>query len=321
MKKTYILFLFIVNLSCLYSQDIEVKASVDQDKIIIGDWIKLDLSVKHSKDIYVVWPILEDVLGSFEIVIQDSVPKIEEKKEDKIQSLCAVLSIYDSGYYQIPTIQFLYYSTLDTAQKSIFTNPIDIFVNTLAVDTNLPIKDIKDVMDIPIPLLKIIQYICVVIFVLLLIYSIWERFNRKRSSVKVVVEEKEPETPPHEIAYAELELLNDKKLWQQGLVKEYYTEVTEIVRRYIENRYSISAMEMTSSEIVNSIINTQNDVKIQEVLKMFLNLADYVKFAKFQPSNIEHEDEMKRAYSFIDNTKLMTQKYENEEPEKNNSNM
>jgi hypothetical protein len=320
MKKKYILFLFLAGLSYLYSQDIEVKASVDVNKIMIGDWIKLDLFVKHSKDIQVTWPKLEDVLGSFEIVMQDSLPKIEEKKADKIESLGALISVYDSGYYQIPAIQFFYYSTLDTVQRDLFTNPIDIHVTTLAVDTNLPIKDIKDVMDIPIPLFKIFQYICIVIFVILLIYSIWERFKRKKISVEVVVKKK-PEKPPHEIAFAELNLLNDKKLWQQGLVREYYTEVTEIIRRYIENRYLISAMEMTTSEIVNSIVNVQNDTKIQEVLKMFLNLADYVKFAKFQPSNIEHEDEMKRAYSFIDNTKLLSQEHENKEPETNDSNI
>jgi hypothetical protein len=320
MKKKYILFLFFVGFSYLYSQDIEVKASVDENNIIIGDWIKLDLSVKYFKDIQVVWPKLEDVTGSFEIVRQDSLPKRQEKKDYRVETLAAVVSIYDSGHYQIPAIEFLYYSALDTEQKSIFTSPIDIQVNTLAVDTNLPIKDIKDVMDIPIPFFKIFQYVCMVLFVLLLAYSIWEHFNRKRKSKEVVAVEKEPEIPPHEIAYSELELLNDKKLWQQGLVKEYYTEVTEIVRRYIEKRYSINAMEMTKSEILNSIINIQNDAKIQGVLAMFLNLADYVKFAKFQPANIEHESEMKRAYSFIDNTKLMSQD-ENREPEKNDSNV
>jgi len=321
MKKIYILFLFLVSLSYLYPQDIEVNASVDADHIVIGDWVKLDLSVKYPKDINVIWPKLEDVIGSFEIIMRDSLPKTEEKKGYKTELLNALVSVYDSGYYQIPAIQFFYYSSLDTVQESLFTNPIDIYVNTLAVDTNLPIKDIKDVMDIPIPFFEIFQYICIVIFVILLIYSIWEHFKRKRSSVKAVVLEKKPEKPPHEIAYTELELLNDKKLWQQGLVKEYYTEVTEIIRRYIENRYSINALEMTTSEIVDSIVSVQKDIKIQEVLKMFLNLADYVKFAKFEPINIEHENEMKRAYLFIDNTKLMSQEHENKEPEKNDSNV
>ena len=321
MKKIYILLLFFVSFSYLYPQSIVVNASVDEDNIVIGDWIKLNLSIKYSKDINVIWPNLEEAVGSFEIVRQDSLPIIKETGVDNTGALSAVVSIYDSGYYQIPAIQFLYFSNLDTSQKTVFTNPIDIYVSTLAVDTALPIKDLKDVIDIPIPLFEILQYISAVILLLLLIYSIWERFKRKSNSAKVIVVEKEPEKPPHEIAYSELELLNDKKLWQQGMVKEYYTEVTEIIRRYIENRYSISAMEMTTSEIVNSIINTQNDAKMQEVLKMFLNLADYVKFAKFQPSNIEHEDEMKRAYSFIDNTKLMNKKYENKEPEKNDSNV
>jgi hypothetical protein len=303
MKKISLLILFVVSFSYLYSQKIEVKSSIDNNKIIIGDWIKLNLKATHSNDIHVNWPKLEDVLGKFEVVKRDSFPKIEDINGEKIESLSAFISIYDSGYYQIPAIPFEYSSLSDSSKKLISTEPINISVNTLAVDTTLPIKDAKDVMDIPIPIMEILSYIAVVLFIFMLGYAIWEHYHRKRlgkAALKPV-----PLIPPYELAMSELTALNEKKLWQRGMIKEYYTEVTEIIRRYIERRYGISALEMTSSEIVNSLINVQHDAKIQEILNMFLNLADYVKFAKFQPNTIDNEDELKRAYSFIENTKII----------------
>ncbi len=302
MKNIFFLLLIGFSFSYLYSQKIEVKAGVDNDKIIIGDWIKLNLKATHSAEIKIYWPKIEESLGKFELVKRDSTPKIEDIDGDKVETLSAIISIYDSGYYQIPAITFEYSALTDSAKNIISTEAINIAVNTLAVDTTLPIKDIKDVMDVPIPLMEIINYIAVILFVLLLIYAIWQDY-KNRKSVKVVVK-KAPEIPPHELAYKELSALEEKKLWQKGMIKEYYTEVTEIVRRYIERRYDIRAMEMTSSEILNSLINIRHDEKIQEILKMFLNLADFVKFAKFQPNSIENEDELRRAFNFIDNTKL-----------------
>ena len=318
MKKICFLFLiFVVSFSFLYSQKIEVKSSIDNNKVIIGDWIKLDLKATHSNEIRINWPKLEDVLGKFEVVRRDSFPKIEDINGEKVESVSAVISIYDSGYYQIPSIPFTYSSAADTSKKMVYTEPINVSVNTLAVDTTLPIKDVKDVMDIPIPFMEIVNWIAAILFVLMLGYAIWEHFNRKVE--KKVVVKKEPLIPPHELAYKELAALDEKKLWQKGMIKEYYTEVTDIVRRYIERRYDIRAMEMTSSEVINSLINIRHDEKIQEVLKMFLNLADYVKFAKFQPNMIEHEDEFKRAYSFIDNTKMAEEKAKAENTEESDT--
>lgn len=315
MKKVF--FFIFICFSNVLAQNIDVKSSVDSKKITIGDWIKLELEAKHSKEINVIWPKLEDVIGKFEVVKKDSVPKIKDSGSEQIESLTAIISIYDSGYYQIPPIQFLYFTSNDTSKKSISTEPIDITVSTIAVDTTLPIKDIKDVMDIPIPFMEIISYIAVIILLILLIYSFYLNYKSKKNKASNVIEI--PLLPPHEQAYKELTELENKKLWQKGLIKEYYTEVTEIIRKYIERRYNVKAMEMTSSEILNSLINIHKDEKIQEILKMFLDLADFVKFAKYQPNTIDNEEELRRAYIFVDNTKQEVVNQINNNDEKTNS--
>lgn len=307
MKRIFFLFIFCFSVSL--SQKIDVKSEVDTKKIVIGDWIKLDLKATHSNDIKIIWPKIEDVIGKFELIRKDSIPKISTAKDENIETLTAIISIYDSGYYQVPAIPFKYTINNDTSIKVAYTEPIDILVNTIAVDTTLPIKDIKDVMDVPIPFLEIISYIALVILIILLIYAYYKNYKLKKSLSSIV--EQIPLLPPHEQAYKELNELEKKKLWQKGFVKEYYTEVTEIIRRYIERRYSINAMEMTSTEILNSLLNVHRDKKLLEILESFLNLADYVKFAKFQPNTIENEEEIKKAYTFIDNTKLVETEVEN----------
>ena len=315
MKKYFLLIL--ICFSSVLAQNIQVKSSVDSKKITIGDWIKLEIEAKHSKEINLIWPKLEDVIGKFEVVKRDSVPRIKSSNDEQIESLSATISIYDSGYYQIPPIQFLYFTNNDTSKKTVSTEPIDIIVSTIAVDTTLPIKDIKDVMDVPIPFMEIISYIAVIILIILLIYSFYLNYKNKKTNLSQIVET--PLLPPHEQAYKELSELENKRLWQKGLIKEYYTEVTEIIRRYIERRYNIKAMEMTSSEILNSLITIHKDEEIQETLKIFLNLADFVKFAKYQPNTIDNEEELRRAYIFVDNTKLEVVDEINNSDEKTNN--
>jgi hypothetical protein len=285
----------------LFAQNITVNSKVDIKKIMIGDWMKLSLHSEHSSDIKLFWPILEESIGKFEVVSRDSFPKVIEENGRIVEDLNAVISAYDSGTVRLPAIKFEFNTSTDTTRKEIFTEPIDINVQIVAVDTTQDIKDIKPPLDIPFPIWLILIYIAIIIFIVALGYAIWHRIKTKKRLP--LFEKAEPKLSAYELAYKELYQLEEKKLWQKGMVKEYYTEVTEIIRKYLERRYGIDALEMTSGEILNTIITVQPDTKIQEVLKGFLNLADYVKFARFQPVSNENEMEIKRAYSFVEETK------------------
>jgi hypothetical protein len=268
---------------------------------MIGDWIKLSIRSEHSRDIKLYWPKLEESIGQFEIVKRDSLPGITEDNGKIIEELTAIISAYDSGDVQLPEMKFEFNSTADTTRREILTEPISISVHTVPVDLTKEIKDIKPPLDIPFPFWLILIYIAIFIFVIAVGYAIWYRIKTKKRIP--LFEKVEPQLSAHELAYKELYLLEEKKLWQKGMIKEYYTEVTEIIRKYLERRYGIDALEMTTEEILNTIISIRSDEKIQEVLKIFLNIADFVKFARFQPVPNENELELKRAYSFVDETK------------------
>ena len=101
--------------------------------------------------------------------------------------------------------------------------------------------------------------------------------------------------------------LKNVKLWQQGLNKEYYTALTETVRRYIVDRFGVNAMELTSAEILDSLRKDEEVASVYDRLKQILLLADFVKFAKIHPLPDENDLSLTNAYSFVNETKQKAQ--------------
>jgi hypothetical protein len=112
-----------------------------------------------------------------------------------------------------------------------------------------------------------------------------------------------PEEPPHHIALRELERIRIEKIWKHGKIKDYYTEITDVLRQYIERRYGIWAMEMTSDELLQSLSSSiQLSTEDHNKLKQILELSNLVKFAKFEPQNYEHDLILKLSKEFVENT-------------------
>jgi hypothetical protein len=134
-------------------------------------------------------------------------------------------------------------------------------------------------------------------------------FYKKRKERGYLIRPPEPPRPAHDIALEALDGLLLKNLLEQGEIKLFYSEISEIIRRYIENRFFISALEETSREILQEIKN-ENLVEDQfNSLRKFLELSDFVKFAKYIPMNEENEHAIHWAREFIIETQI---KYEQE---------
>lgn len=104
------------------------------------------------------------------------------------------------------------------------------------------------------------------------------------------------------MAIRALEKLHSRKLWQNGKHKEYYSQLADIVRIYIEQRYGIGAMEMTSDQILDAVRNV-NDERLREKLRELFGLADLVKFAKLAPTPEDNEQAYFDAYFYVEETK------------------
>jgi hypothetical protein len=185
----------------------------------------------------------------------------------------------------------------------------------MRVDTAKALRDIKAPLKAPVTFAEILPYIGIgLLIVLIILAGIY--YLRMRKQNKPVVRVKRPPEPAHRIALRELDQLKDEKLWQKNQVKEYYTRLTNIVRKYIEKRFGITALEQTSGEILDSFKKSGSiDNDLYGILEELLQLADLVKFAKSLPMPDENERNLNNAYTFVLRTKPRTDSTE-ENPEK-----
>ncbi|MGE5410376.1 MAG: hypothetical protein ACM3MI_05395, partial [Clostridiales bacterium] len=206
----------------------------------------------------------------------------------------------DSGDVHIPTIPVFYKTKEDTAKKAALSNEINLTVSSLNIKQGDEIKDVKDPIKISLDWKIVLLWILLGLIIIAAVYYA-VRYYRKKKALKagiITVVKKEP----HEIALDNLKALEDKKLWQSGRIKEYHSEITEIIRRYFEDRFSIKAMESTTNELIDSLRQTDGTTKIAGISLDFFNNADLVKFAKFVPMNDINEEMMRQAYTIVNLT-------------------
>ena len=143
--------------------------------------------------------------------------------------------------------------------------------------------------------------IVIIGIVLYIIYRI-----KKGKPITIPLMPKKKVLPPYEEAVQALASLKEKALWQNGQEKAYYTEITEIIRHYIDRRFNVNAMEMTSTQLLELLTNDEvADAKGE--LRNILNIADFVKFAKMRPLADENEKLYRLALTFLDKTKPVEQ--------------
>lgn len=283
-------------------------AKIDTTKILIGEHLRLKIDVRYPAELKnnpehtIIWPAYTDTITEkIEIVEQSNIDTLLSSDQKTILlSKTYVITSFDSGFVVIPP--FIFYNSLDTT-RPFETQPLLIEVQTVAVDTTQEIKDIKEPIDIPFTLKELLPYfigglIAVIIILLFILY-----FLKRKKKAPITIEEVKIIEPPHIIALRKLEELNQKKLWQQGKNKEYHSELSEIVRWYIEARYHIPALEQTTGEILLSIRSLALSNELRDKLQQLLSLSDLVKFAKARPLPHENELSMQHAIDFINQTK------------------
>ncbi len=300
---TYIFLLLTLVTPRLFSQSITAKATLDSNKILVGDQVRLKVQVTYPSGVSVLWPALNDSLNSnIEIVKKSKIDTLNKGAKNITLSQYYTITSFDSGSFYVPQISFKYKKPGDTSYLEALTDSVLLMSNTVKVDTTLAIKDIKGPLNVPLTFMEVLPYIIIIIgtalIVWLVIYII-----RKRRRGESFIKFSKPKLPPHEIALLALISLRNKKLWQNNFVKEYYTELTEITRTYIEGRFGILAMEMTTDEIMVALLPQGIQGNLNSKLRQMLILADLVKFAKSSPLPNEHDQCLDIAFEFVNMTK------------------
>jgi hypothetical protein len=289
--------------SGLWSQNYVATSLLDTNAMLIGDQVKLTLKIKGETGKQIIFPYFCDTcISGFEIVNRSNIDTATEGNTMELsQSL--TLTTFDEGNYVFPSIPFYDSDSALLAQ----TQEIYLQVNTVEVDTLLPIKDIKEPLSAPVTWKEILLYGGISLgaaAVLAGIIFLIRYFTRKKKPMQFVKEK--PKIPAHIIALEALNKLRQKKLCAAGQTKSHYSELSDIVRTYIENRWDITAMEMVSSEIIASMENCEIPLAQMKKLESMLYLADMVKFAKAHPLPDENSLHYQNMVEFVETTKQLT---------------
>jgi hypothetical protein len=291
-KQIFYILLFISTIS--FAQKPMVKAEIDTTSIRIGEQFQLKISVDETQNVII--PKIQ--LKGLEII--DST-RIDTIKNSLIRRY--ILTGFDSGAFYIPQQQIF------VKNQAFLTDSLLINIATIAIDTlkvkKFPIKSIKKE---PYTFDDFRIYIYLILAILAIIgFWIYWFVIRKRKETEDAPTYRT--LPPFEEAILRLNELDEKLLWQNNKIKEYYSELTEIVRGYIERELKVPALENTTDEVLAMIKDFKNADSIEtsketiKKLKDLLQEADLVKFAKSKPLAIEIEDDRRDAEFIIGNLK------------------
>ena len=289
-KQLFYLLLFISTIG--FTQKPMIKVEIDTTNIRIGEQFNLQISVGEIQNVII--PKLE--LKGLEII--DST-KIDTLKNSLIRRF--ILTGFDSGSFYIPQQQIF------VKNQAFLTDSLLINVATIAIDTTkvkkFPIKSIKSEPytfdDFRIYIYLLIAALAIVSFWIYWFVVRKQKENEEEATYKAM--------PPYEEAIYRLNELDEKLLWQNNKIKEYYSELTEIIRGYIERELKVPALENTTDEVLDMLKDFKDAERIQtsketlKKLKELLREADLVKFAKSKPLANEIEEDRKDAEEIISN--------------------
>jgi LPXTG-motif cell wall-anchored protein len=306
MKRIFLTYLLGLMVVCgqLRAQDIVARAYLDTTDILIGDQINLNLEFDMPLDYRVLWPFSQDTLTrNVEIVTQTPVDTLINSRENTVSLVQKItITSFDSGYYQLPALHFRYQPVDDTGFHELSTMPVYLRVHSMEIDTTQSIMAIKPPLPAPLTFGEIMPWLFMVLGIIAIAAMLVYIIRKRRKKEPIFTIRPRPVLPPHVTAMQGLESLRQKKLWQSGRVKEYYTQLTGIVRTYIEGRFGVAAVEMTSNEIIEGLKGIGTHREAIEGLRQTLTLADLVKFAKATPLPTENDTCMDQCISFVETT-------------------
>lgn len=304
-RYTVLFVLLLGAFQTLRAQQVTVRASIDTTKALVGDQLKLLFEVEKPKDLQVVFPQIPDTFSSkIEVVNRSGIDTIKLKDKDR-EKLVQKLTItsFDSGLHVIPPF---YFRMKDgTRLDSAASRQLAFQVHGMKIDTTKGPVDIKVPYTAPVTLKEIIPYILGIILLAAILFFIFYYIRWKRKNVPLFSKPERPAEPPHVIALRELDRIKAQKLWQQEKIKQYYSEVADTIRTYIQNRFQIQAMEQTSAETIGTFKQKKDlvDGTSLDQLQHILSLADLVKFAKYTPLADDNNQTLMNAYFFVNQTK------------------
>lgn len=279
-----------------------VSVSVDSTTLFIGDQTDMHLQVTHDKQEVVQMPIYGETLMPGIEIVDRTIVDTTYLANDQVQlnQYLTLTSFADSLFYISP-IPFV------NGDDTIFSEGISLnVVQPFEMDSaDMAITDIKDIYKAKIWWWGIIRWILLALLCIGLGMGIYylARYIAQHKKGEEITKPSEPQRPAEEIALEALDQIKREKIWQSGQTKQYHTQLTDVIRTYIAQRYDFSSNEKTSDEILREMhIRLQDNRDLYNQLRKMLQLADLVKFAKWTTTPDENELSLRIAYDFVHQT-------------------
>lgn len=298
------------------ANDVTVKTSLDSAFLLMGKQTTLHVEIKQkSPDLSGYLIIPSDTLSKEIEIVSIGIPDTTEYLPDagaRFIHQDIVLQSFDSGLYPVGPIAFVA-GNGDT----VFSNPLSLKVIPVNVDSLDTIHSFAPVVKansrwwdfVPDILLDYWLYFIIVLLIIIGGIVSWLVFKKK---VSLPFIPREKPIPPYLQALNDLDNLKDKHLCEKGMEKEFYTDLTDILRKYLEARFDINAMEMTSSQILGVLKKHPDIHQHHDMVKRILEIADFVKFAKVRPLPSDNVTSWNNAREFVIDTKPVEDTQEND---------
>ena len=326
MKLLWMILVIMNSLSGISQQ--YVGLSVRTDSVTIGEPFALELTISISDDVSVSGTLDFSALDTLTNLMYESDTSFFNKDGDisivpggslnvsptqrildisklpfkdwggeKVLKETINVAIYDVGQFQIPNPTL----RITDSEDILPTSPpiVNVYLPQelqKLLQDSITVAPIKPIIDEPLQF-EDFRLLLISLGILLLAVAL-VYITRKRKKAQSIEEKEEIVLPAHEIAFEKLSELRSKELWQKGKIKAYQSELTFIIREYLENRYEINALELTTDEILRKIPSDIDDQKLRNILQ----IADMVKFAKANPPADIHDKFMQEAYELVKST-------------------
>lgn len=291
---------------------VTIDAKIDSAQILIGEQTAIRIETCYDADSKAYMPRLKDTITKGVEIVETLRPDTQMLNEGRRYQITNtyIVTSFDSAFYYIPPFVI----TVDGVEYKSEALPLKVLsvpVDTLHADSFFGYKDIMEPDFVLADWIIFFVYSIVLVLVAaLLVYVIMRYRDNKPILKKIHIE---PKVPADELALAHMEELRKNKERYADNPKAYYTELTDAVRSYIAERFEFDAMEMTSSQIIKKLLES-NERDALKKLNDVLDTADLVKFAKYNPMENENDMNLISAVAFINNTRVEIPEDKKEKP-------